>query len=113
MTLEKAVESQNSRAGSDATTPRSESVASDTGDSAISGVDTVVEAKYFLGCDGTHSWLRKQLGIRLERQSSGYHWVSWISFPSQTSVVHPDFLELQKDSAGLLRYSGYTQKMHS
>ncbi|GIK00056.1 hypothetical protein Aspvir_004071 [Aspergillus viridinutans] len=72
------VKPMNSTSGSGASSPRSEgsetSVASSAGDSAIAGLETVVEAKYVLGCDGAHSWLRKQLGIRLEGQSSDYQW---------------------------------------
>ncbi|GFG21036.1 FAD binding domain protein [Aspergillus udagawae] len=45
-----------------------------SGDSAIARLDTVVKAKYVLGCDGAHSWLRKPLGIRLEGQISDYQW---------------------------------------
>jgi phenol 2-monooxygenase len=72
------VKPRTSRSGSGASSPRGEgsetSVASSTADSGISGLDTVVEAKYVLGCDGAHSWLRKQLDIRLEGQSSDYQW---------------------------------------
>ncbi|KAJ5181827.1 hypothetical protein N7449_011974 [Penicillium cf. viridicatum] len=39
-------------------------------DSGYVGMDTVVEAKYIVGCDGARSWLRKQLGLRLEGESS-------------------------------------------
>ncbi|QKX62790.1 uncharacterized protein TRUGW13939_09955 [Talaromyces rugulosus] len=35
---------------------------------------TEVEAKYVLGCDGAHSWLRKQLGLKLEGQSFDHYW---------------------------------------
>jgi phenol 2-monooxygenase len=34
----------------------------------------MVEAKYILGCDGAHSWLRKQLGLRLEGESYDDSW---------------------------------------
>ncbi|OGM48511.1 FAD monooxygenase [Aspergillus bombycis] len=43
-------------------------------DSGYVGMDTVVEAKYLVGCDGAHSWVRKQLGLRLEGESSNDSW---------------------------------------
>ncbi|KAL1849062.1 hypothetical protein Plec18170_007721 [Paecilomyces lecythidis] len=33
-----------------------------------------VEAKYVLGCDGAHSWLRKQLDLRLQGESFEDYW---------------------------------------
>ncbi|KAL2818233.1 FAD binding domain-containing protein [Aspergillus cavernicola] len=80
VTLEKSVPTTFVEPGilgprSDTSTPSSESsMASSLADSAISGMDTVVEAKYLLGCDGAHSWVRKQLGVRLEGESSDHHW---------------------------------------
>lgn len=43
-------------------------------DSGYAGVGTVVEAKYILGCDGAHSWLRKQLGLKFEGESYNDSW---------------------------------------
>ncbi|KAF7181555.1 hypothetical protein CNMCM7691_000774 [Aspergillus felis] len=43
-------------------------------DSGIAGIDTLVGAKYLSGCDGAHSWVRKQLGFRLEGEGSECHW---------------------------------------
>ncbi|GMF67664.1 unnamed protein product [Aspergillus oryzae] len=43
-------------------------------DSGYAGVGTVVEAKYLVGCDGAHSWVRKQLGLRLEGENSSDSW---------------------------------------
>ncbi|GIC89438.1 uncharacterized protein Aud_005853 [Aspergillus udagawae] len=110
------VEPMNSMSGSDASSPRSEgsetSVASSVGDSAIAGLDAVVEAKYVLGCDGVHSWLRKQLGIRLEGQSSDYQWGVVDFVPITNFRCSPQLTELQKDGANAMRYSGYTQVMH-
>lgn len=34
----------------------------------------IVRAKYLIGCDGAHSWVRKQLGIRLEGSQTDYIW---------------------------------------
>ncbi|PYI25887.1 hypothetical protein BP00DRAFT_451690 [Aspergillus indologenus CBS 114.80] len=33
--------------------------------------DSVVRTKYLIGCDGAHSWVRKQLGLSLEGKSAG------------------------------------------
>lgn len=34
----------------------------------------IVKAKYLVGCDGAHSWTRKQLGISLEGKQSDSIW---------------------------------------
>lgn len=34
----------------------------------------VIEAKYLLGCDGAHSWVRSQLGLKLEGTSRDVEW---------------------------------------
>jgi phenol 2-monooxygenase len=100
------VNPMNSMSGSDASSPRSEgsgtSVASSAGDSAIAGLDTVVEAKYFLGCDGAYSWLRKQLGIRLEGQSSDYQWGVVDFVPITNFRCSPQLTELQKNGANAI-----------
>ncbi|KAL8950890.1 MAG: hypothetical protein Q9222_003107 [Ikaeria aurantiellina] len=36
--------------------------------------DEVVRAKYVIGCDGAHSWTRKQLGFCMEGEQSEYIW---------------------------------------
>lgn len=33
-----------------------------------------VHAKYVIGCDGAHSWVRKQIGIEMEGDSTDYIW---------------------------------------
>lgn len=33
-----------------------------------------VKAKFMVGCDGAHSWVRKQLGFKLEGDSTDYIW---------------------------------------
>lgn len=38
------------------------------------GESDVIEAKYLLGCDGAHSWVRKQLGLKLEGASRDVCW---------------------------------------
>ncbi|KAL8767602.1 MAG: hypothetical protein Q9209_005932 [Squamulea sp. 1 TL-2023] len=34
----------------------------------------VIRAKYVIGCDGAHSWTRRQLGFQLEGEQSEYIW---------------------------------------
>lgn len=34
----------------------------------------IVRAKYMIGCDGAHSWTRKQLGFHLEGEQTEYLW---------------------------------------
>lgn len=36
--------------------------------------EEVVQAKYMLGADGAHSWVRNQLGFQLEGESTDYIW---------------------------------------
>ncbi|KAG2026541.1 hypothetical protein GB937_001321 [Aspergillus fischeri] len=55
-------------------TPSSELSEAQSDDSGYAGMGTTVEAKYILGCDGAHSWLRKQLGLRLEGESYNDSW---------------------------------------
>ncbi|THH01836.1 hypothetical protein EW145_g6846 [Phellinidium pouzarii] len=44
-------------------------------DSAVGENDTeVVKAKYVLGSDGAHSWVRKELGITMDGEHSNYVW---------------------------------------
>ncbi|PBP21084.1 Thioredoxin-like protein, partial [Diplocarpon rosae] len=38
------------------------------------GSREIVRAKYMIGCDGAHSWTRKQLGYRLEGEQTDYIW---------------------------------------
>lgn len=42
--------------------------------SGMEGREEVVKAKYVIGCDGAHSWVRKQLGFRLEGEPTDYIW---------------------------------------
>ena len=43
-------------------------------DSGYAEMNTVVEAKYLVGCDGARSWLRKELGLRLEGKNLSDSW---------------------------------------
>lgn len=38
------------------------------------GTEEIVHAKYLLGADGAHSWVRGQLGFKLEGDSTDYIW---------------------------------------
>lgn len=41
---------------------------------AKANTEEVVHAKYVLGADGAHSWVRDQLGFKLEGESTDYIW---------------------------------------
>ncbi|KAK7204882.1 phenol 2-monooxygenase [Myxozyma melibiosi] len=34
----------------------------------------LVHAKYVMGCDGAHSWVRRQMGVEMEGESTDYVW---------------------------------------
>lgn len=38
------------------------------------GRSEIIKAKYMVGCDGAHSWTRKQLGFKLEGEPTDYIW---------------------------------------
>jgi len=38
------------------------------------GTSEVVRAKYMVGCDGAHSWTRRQLGFQLEGEPTDFIW---------------------------------------
>jgi phenol 2-monooxygenase len=38
------------------------------------GTRETVRAKYMIGCDGAHSWTRRQLGYSLEGEQTDYVW---------------------------------------
>ncbi|GFF30036.1 phenol 2-monooxygenase [Aspergillus udagawae] len=42
--------------------------------SARAGQTELVKAKFMVGCDGAHSWVRKELGFQLEGDSTDYIW---------------------------------------
>jgi phenol 2-monooxygenase (NADPH) len=42
------------------------------------GFETV-KAKYVIGCDGAHSWVRRQLGFKLEGEQTDYIWCAYSS----------------------------------
>lgn len=41
---------------------------------ALAGQTEMVKAKYMLGADGAHSWVRSQLGFQLRGESTDYIW---------------------------------------
>ncbi|PQE31204.1 phenol 2-monooxygenase protein [Rutstroemia sp. NJR-2017a WRK4] len=40
----------------------------------LAGTSETVRAKYMIGCDGAHSWTRRQLGYKLEGEQTDYIW---------------------------------------
>lgn len=38
------------------------------------GTQETIKAKYMIGCDGAHSWTRKQLGYKLEGEQTDFIW---------------------------------------
>jgi flavin-dependent dehydrogenase len=38
------------------------------------GTSEVVHAKYMIGCDGAHSWTRRQLGFSMEGEQTDFIW---------------------------------------
>jgi hypothetical protein len=38
------------------------------------GTSEVIKAKYMVGCDGAHSWTRRQLGFELEGEPTDFIW---------------------------------------
>ncbi|EJD48151.1 hypothetical protein AURDEDRAFT_183516 [Auricularia subglabra TFB-10046 SS5] len=55
--------------------------------------EETVEAKYVLGSDGAHSWVRKMLGIAMEGESTDYVWGVVDSIPET------DFPDIRNKSA--------------
>lgn len=46
------------------------------------GKTEIVQAKYVLGCDGAHSWVRSQIGIKMEGSSTESVWyVERLEYP--------------------------------
>jgi len=38
------------------------------------GASEVIHAKYMIGCDGAHSWTRRQLGFQMEGEQTNFIW---------------------------------------
>ncbi|KAG4293521.1 phenol 2-monooxygenase [Fusarium proliferatum] len=46
----------------------------DEGHEPMQGPLNIIQARYLLGCDGSHSWVRKQCDLKLEGESANEHW---------------------------------------
>jgi phenol 2-monooxygenase (NADPH) len=51
-----------------------EEILSRASKNAKAGSRETVRAKYMIGCDGAHSWTRKQLGFKLQGEQTDYIW---------------------------------------
>lgn len=51
------------------------------GEASARGSQEIIEAKYLLGCDGAHSWVRNQLGLKLEGATRDVSWGVLDAFP--------------------------------
>ncbi|RAL59685.1 hypothetical protein DID88_000318 [Monilinia fructigena] len=40
----------------------------------LAGISEKIKAKYMIGCDGAHSWTRRQLGYKLEGEQTDFIW---------------------------------------
>lgn len=40
----------------------------------MEGREETIKAKYVIGCDGAHSWVRRELGFKLEGEPTDYIW---------------------------------------
>ncbi|KAM0150407.1 hypothetical protein ACHAPG_008835 [Botrytis cinerea] len=49
-------------------------VLSDAHENELTVINETVKAKYLIGCDGAHSWTRRQLGIKLEGEQTDFIW---------------------------------------
>lgn len=38
------------------------------------GTSEILHAKYMIGCDGAHSWTRRQLGFKMEGEQTDFIW---------------------------------------
>ena len=86
--------------------PNGESVPQSNGD--------VIEAKYLLGCDGAHSWIRKQLGLKLEGASRDVSWGVLDTFPLTDFRAFPSHSSSQTRHIWLIGQtdSGHPSTMH-
>lgn len=55
-------------------TDDTEELLSRAGKNEKEGMTEKVRAKYMIGCDGAHSWVRRQLGYKLEGEQTDYIW---------------------------------------
>ena len=73
----------------------------------------IIKAKYLLGCDGGHSWTRRQVGLPLEGEQSDHVWGVIDIIPLTDfrmlffSGVYLLLLEIEKRVNVLTLFSGY------
>ena len=58
------------------------------------GTTEIVRAKYMIGCDGAHSWTRRQLGFHMEGEQTDFIWgvldiVPITDFRKQSALTNP------------------------
>ncbi|KAK6337830.1 hypothetical protein TWF696_001309 [Orbilia brochopaga] len=59
---------------SNITADDTEDLIKSSADSNRAGTDEIVHTKYLIGCDGAHSWVRKQLGFKMEGEHTEIIW---------------------------------------
>ena len=47
------------------------------------GITEIIRTKYMVGCDGAHSWTRRQLGFSMEGEQTDFIW-------GETNITLPD-----------------------
>ena len=53
-------------------------------------VHSTIRAKFVIGCDGAHSWVRKTLGLGLDGDQMNENWGVFDSIPLTTfRKIHP------------------------
>ena len=73
----------------------------------------IIKAKYLLGCDGGHSWTRRQVGLPLEGEQSDHVWGVIDIIPLTDfrmfffSGVFLVLFEIKKRANELTLFSGY------
>ncbi|TFL06962.1 FAD binding domain-containing protein [Pterulicium gracile] len=60
----------------------------------------IVHAKFVLGGDGAHSWIRKQLGISMDGEATSRVWGAFDFKPAQVPNVFPDWRHVATVVAG-------------
>ena len=83
--------------------PISATATNEEGAPQNNGDANVIEAKYVLGCDGAHSWVRKKLGLKLEGASRDVVWGVLDVFPvTDFRTVPPHHEVLSPQIIGIL-----------
>ncbi|KAL8778975.1 MAG: hypothetical protein Q9213_007160 [Squamulea squamosa] len=80
------------------------------GHSEIQSTQEVIKAKYLIGCDGAHSWTRRQLGFQMEGEQSEYIWgVLGHDKRFDRSQINPDMI---LDAAQRIMHPYYLRYRH-